>query len=52
MKNLFLNTIFSIYIIISYIIKCFYGMNYIIINPVSMKMNCIMKADYIAKQVG
>ena len=37
MKNLSLSTIFSIYIIIRCIIKCFYGLNCIIINPVKMK---------------
>ena len=45
MKNLFLNMIFAIYTIIGCIIKCFYGLNCIIINPVKMKTNYITKAD-------
>ncbi len=43
MKNLFLNTIFFIYIIISYIIRHFCRQNYIIIIPVKLKTNYIMK---------
>ena len=45
MKNLFLNTIFSMYIIICCIIKCIYKPNYIIINPIKTKTNYITKAD-------